>query len=235
MSSSETKRRGRAAALSAAAAAVVLALPGVAGATVASPIRAVFLKEFSKTSYQMDRGQLLVFENDDPFLIHGLGGALLVSPTPPGTTRLVRNSPYLTPGVYPFNDPLHPEMASRLTVTTAGAPPPPDVAPPRGPVKVLAAPARKVAKSGQVEIRATPSEAVDIDLNLFIGKTKVGSGSATITDAVPALLVVTLPPSTRKQVRAGTVLSLRAKLTDVTGKLTKKRATRRLGAGKKGK
>lgn len=233
MNSIGTKRRRRAGVL-AVAAILVLALPGAAGATVASPVRAVFLKEFSKPSYQMNRGQLLVFENDDPFLIHALGGALLASPALPGSSRLVRNSPYLKPGTYPFNDPFHPEMASSLSVSVTGTVPPPDVAAPDGPVKVLPAAARKVAKSGQVRVRVSPSEAVDVDLKLFIGKTKVASGSGTITDAVPGVLAVFLPPSARKQVHAGTVLSLRAKLTDVTGKLTKKRSARRLGAGKKG-
>ncbi|MFN2612426.1 MAG: hypothetical protein ABR536_03535 [Solirubrobacterales bacterium] len=217
------------------AVAVVLAVPGAAGASVASPIRAVFLKEFSKPSYQMSRGQLLVFENDDPFLIHGLGGALVAARALPGETRLVRNSPYLAPGNYPFNDPFHPEMASVLTVTAGGTPPPPDVAAPAGPVRLLATTARRVAKTGQVRVRVIPSEAVDVDLNLFVGKTKLASGSGTLTDAVPGVLAVSLPPPARKQVHPGTVLSLRAKLIDVTGKLTKKRTARRVGGGGGGK
>lgn len=212
---------------------MVLALPGAAVATVASPIRAVFLKEFSKPSYQIDRGQLLVLENDDPFLSHSLAGGLVTGPVLPGRARLVRNSPYLVPGTYPFYDPVYPEMASSLTVTADGTSPPPDIAAPFGKVRVLPAKARKVAKSGRVRVRVTPSEAVEVDLNLFIGETRVASGGGTVTDAVSGVLVVLLPERARKRLRPGTVLSLRAKLTDVTGKLTRKRTARRLGGGKR--
>lgn len=218
-----------------AGAAVVLALPVAAGAAVASPIRAVFLKEFSKPTYQMDRGQLLVLANDDPFLTHSLAGSLVTAPALPGRTRLVRNSPYLAPGVYPFHDPGYPEMASSLTVTANGTSPPPDTTPPSGKVKVVSAPAGKVAKSGKLRVRVRASEAVDVGLSLFIGKTKLASGGGAFTAASSGVLVILIPEQARKQLRSGTVVTVRAKLTDVTGKRANERATGRLGGKPKKK
>lgn len=214
---------------------MLLALPGAAGAIVASPIRAVFLKEFSKSTYQMDRGQLLVLSNDDPFLTHSLVGGLLTAPALPGRTRLVRNSPYLAPGTYPFHDPTYPEMASTLTVTANGSSPPPDTKPPTGKVKVVSAPARRVAKNGKLRVRVSSDEAVDVGLNLFIGKTKLASGGGAFTAATSGVLVLLIPQQARKSLRSGTVVSVRAKLTDVTGKRTAKRTSGRLGGKPKGK
>lgn len=235
MSSIARRRRCRLAVVLAAVAAAFPALPGAAGATVASPIRAVFLKEFSKPSYQMDRGQLLVLANDDPFLTHSLAGALVSAPALPGRTRLVRDSPYLAPGTYPFHDPSYPEMASTLKVTANGVAPPPDTEAPSGKVKVVSAPARKVAKSGKLRVRVSPSEAVDVGLSLFIGKTKLAIGGGTFTAASSGVLVILIPPPARNQLRSGTVVSVRAKLTDVTGKRTSKRVTARLGGKPKKK
>jgi hypothetical protein len=235
MGSIAIKRRRWIAALLAAGAVVALALPGAAGATVASPIRAVFLKEFSKPTYQMDRGQLLVLANDDPFLTHSLAGSLVTAPALPGRTRLVRDSPYLAPGVYPFHDPAYPEMAATLTVTANGSSPPPDTTPPSGKVKVVSAPARKVARSGKLRVRVRPSEAVDVGLNLFVGKTKLASGGGAFTAASSGVLTILIPQQARKQLRPGTVVTVRAKLTDVTGKRTSKRVTGRLGGKPKGK
>src|SRR5882757_2525539 len=134
------------------------AVPAGSSATVASPVRAVFLKEFSKSNYTMDQGQILVFENDDPFLIHGLlgSGGLLAPAVSPGQTRLVRNAPFLGPGTYFFHDPAHPEMGSSLTITSAGARLPADTVRPTAGIKVLTR-AKKAARSGKIKVRVTPS------------------------------------------------------------------------------
>ncbi len=210
-----------------------LTAPAAQAANVGAPIRAVFLKEFSKTSYSMNRGQLLFFENDDPFLVHGLGGSLIASNADPGKTRLVRNSPYLPPGTYPFCDPLHLEMVSMLTIVDSGVPPAPDVTPPSAKVKALPAPARKVAAGGAIRIRVTPSEAVDADVNLFIGKTKIATNSAAFADPIARVISLVAAPSAKKLARPGAVVTARVKLTDVTGKPASKRITFKLGAGKK--
>jgi hypothetical protein len=227
-------RRYRPGALAAAMALLVaLAAPARAAATVASPIRAVFLKEFSKSSYQMDRGQILVFENDDPFLVHGIAGSLLADPVAPGGSRLVRNSPYLSQGSYFIYDPLHPEMISNLTVLAGGTPAPPDTALPSGGVKVLPARAAKIAKRGVLSVRVSPSEPIDATLKVSIGGTKAGSVTQALPDALPRVLSVPLTPQAIKLARPGAAVSVRARLVDVTGKFAKKRAGRRLSGGKK--
>jgi hypothetical protein len=208
---------------------VLAALPASAAATVASPIRAVFLKEFSKTNYTMDQGQILVFENDDPFLIHGLvGGPLLAPAIGPNQTRLVRNAPFLGPGLYQFHDPAHPEMASSLTITKAGARLPADSARPTAGIKVLT-PAKRAAKSGKIKVRVTPSEPLDASIKAVGSSGSIGVGNRTYSDALPGVLIIFLDPASKKQARGG--VELKVKLTDAAGNRTKR--TARLGAGGK--
>ncbi len=211
-----------------------LATPAAASATVASPVRAVFLKEFSKTNYTMEQGQILVFENDDPFLPHGLlGVAGLQSPTiAPNQTRLVRNAPFLGPGTYSFHDPAHPEMGSSLTVTSAGTPLPADRVQPKAGIKVLT-PAKRAAKSGRIKVRVTPSEPVDASIKAVGPNGALGVGNRTYADAASGGLIVTLDPALRKQ--AGRGVELKIKLTDVAGNRTKRSAALKGGGRKKGR
>jgi hypothetical protein len=196
------------------------ALPAAASATVASPVRAVFLKEFSKTNYSMEQGQILVFENDDPFLSHGLTGGPLTAPAiPPGQTRLVRNAPFLGPGSIGFLDPLHPEMASSLTISSAGARLPADTVGPTAASKVLTS-AKRAAKGGKIKVRLTPSEPIDAAITAVGPSGALGVGNRTYPDALPAGLVVFLDPALRKQARGG--VALKIKLTDVAGNRTKR-------------
>jgi hypothetical protein len=208
------------------------ALPASAAATVASPVRAVFLKEFSKTNYTMDQGQILVFENDDPFLLHGLigGGALSAPTVGPGQTRLVRNAPFLGPGLYAFQDPAHPEMGSTLTITSAGARLPTDSARPTAGIKILT-PAKRAAKSGRIKVRVTPSEPLDAAIKAVGSSGPLGVGNRTYADVLPGVLIITLDPATKTQARAGAQLKI--KLTDAAGNRTKRSTS--LGAGGGGK
>jgi len=200
------------------------ALPASAQATVASPVRAVFLKEFSKTNYTMDQGQILVFENDDPFLPHGLvgSGGFLAPTISPNQARLVRYSPFLGPGTYAFHDPAHPEMASTLTVTHSGARLPGDSTRPRAGIKVLT-PAKRAAKSGRIKVRVSPSEPIDASIKAVGGNGALGVGNRTYPIAVPGVLIVALDPALRKQAGPGTRLKI--KLTDVAGNRTKRSAS----------
>jgi hypothetical protein len=208
---------------------VLAALPASAAATVASPIRAVFLKEFSKANYTMDQGQILVFENADPFLLHGLiGGALLAPTMGPNQARLVRNAPFLGPGLYQFHDPAHPEMASSLTITKAGARLPADSARPTAGIRVLT-PAKRAARSGRIKVRVTPSEPLDAAIKAVGSSGSLGVGNRTYPDALPGVLIITLDPATKQQARGG--VQLKVKLTDAAGNLTKRTAS--LGGGKK--
>jgi hypothetical protein len=209
----------------------VAALPAAAQATVASPVRAVFLKEFSKANYTMDQGQILVFENDDPFLTHGLvgSGGLLSPVISPNQTRLVRFAPFFGPGTYAFHDPAHPEMGSTLTVTHAGARLPGDTSRPTAGIKVLT-PAKRAAKSGRIKVRVSPSEPIDASIKAVGGSGALGVGNRTYPDAASGVLIVALDPDLRKQAGAGTRLKI--KLTDVAGNRTKRTAS--LGGGKKG-
>jgi hypothetical protein len=217
-------------ALLAATISLFVAIPATASATVASPVRAVFLKEYSKSNYTMDQGQILVFENDDPFLVHGLLGTagLLAPAVSPGQTRLVRNAPFLGPGTYFFHDPAHPEMGSSLTITSAGARLPPDTVRPSAGIKVLT-PAKRAARSGKIKIRVTPSEPIDAAVKAVGPGGPLGTGNLTLPDATSEVLIVTLDPTLKKQARAG--VQLKIKLTDAAGNRTKR--TAKLGAGGK--
>jgi hypothetical protein len=207
------------------------ALPASAAATVASSVRAVFLKEFSKPNYTMDQGQILVFENDDPFLLHGLiGGGGTSAPTiGPGQTRLVRNAPFLGPGVYAFHDPAHPEMGSSLTITSAGTRLPADAVRPTAGIKVLT-PAKRAARSGRIKVRVTPSEPLDASIKAVGSSGPLGIGNRTYADALPGVLIVALDPATKQQARTGAQLKI--KLTDAAGNRTKRTASLGAGAGK---
>jgi hypothetical protein len=208
------------------------ALPATAAATVASPVRAVFLKEFSKTNYTMDQGQILVFENDDPFLLHGLigGSGLSVSTIGPNQTRLVRSAPFLGPGLYQFHDPAHPEMASSLTITSAGARLPADSARPTAGIKVLT-PAKRAANSGRIKVRVTPREPLDASIKAVGSSGAIGVGNRTYADALAGVLIIALDPASKKQARGG--VELKVKLTDAAGNRTKRTAGLGGGGGKK--
>jgi hypothetical protein len=236
MSATAKTSRGRLAV--AACLACVLALaaawaPAAKAANVAGPIRAVFLKEFSRTEYFMVQGQLLIFQNSDPFLAHGIGGALLASTAAPGKDRLVRNSPYLGPGSYGFFDPLYPEMRSTLTVLP-GTPLPPDTTAPTAKFKMLKVSPRKLASTGRVRVRMTPSEAVDVDLSLRIGKKKVAATTAAFADPVTRTISMLIAESDRDRLAKADEIAVKGRITDVTGKVAKVRADRKLGK-KKGK
>jgi hypothetical protein len=226
-----TTHRTRTLALGAALA-VLTALPASAAATVASPVRAVFLKEFSKTNYTMDQGQILVFENDDPFLVHGLiGSGGLAAPTiSPAQTRLVRSAPFLGPGTYAFHDPAHPEMGSSLTITSAGARLPADSVRPTAGIKVLT-PAKRAAKSGKIKVRVTPSEPIDAAIKAVGTGGALGVGNRTYPDGLSGVLTIGLDPALKKQARAG--VQLKIKLTDAAGNRTKRSAALGGGGGKK--
>jgi hypothetical protein len=233
-----TSRRLRAL-LAAGAACAACAVPAVGAsaaraANLAPPVRAVFLKEFSRPEYTMVKGQLLIFENDDPFLQHGLGGSITALIADPGKTRLVRNSPYFSPGTYGFFDPLHPEMRATLTVT-AGTSPPPDTVPPTAKIKVLPVAPAKFAATGRVRVRVTPSEAADVDLSVVLGKKKLASSSAAYADPVSRVVLIEVPPPARKLVAAQHRVSVQGRVVDVTGKAAKLHARRNLAGGKKRK
>jgi hypothetical protein len=233
-----TSRRPRAL-LAAGVACAACAVPAMGAsaaraANLAQPVRAVFLKEFSRPDYTMARGQLLIFENEDPFLQHGLGGSLAAFVADPGKTRLVRNSPYFNPGTYAFIDSLHPEMQATLTVT-AGTSPPPDTQPPTAKIKVLPAAPAKFASTGRVRVRVTPSEAADVDLSVVLGKKKVASSSAAYADPVSRVILIEVPRPARKLVAARHRVSVQGRVVDVTGKAAKLHAKRNLAGGSRKK
>jgi hypothetical protein len=239
MTASPKSRRSRAplAACAALAAGAVMAVGASAAqaANLAPPVRAVFLKEFSRPDYTMAQGQLLIFENDDPFLQHGLGGSISAFTADPGKVRLVRDSPYLAPGPYGFLDPLHPEMQATLTVT-AGTSPPPDTTPPTARLKVLSVAPGKFAATGRVRVRVTPSEAADVDLSVVLGKKNLASSSAAYADPVSRVILLEVPPHARKLVAAQHRVSVQGRVVDVTGKAAKLHAKRNLpGGGRKAK
>ena len=203
--------------------------PSAGAANLATPIKAVFLKESSRPDYTMVAGQLLFFENTDPFLSHGISGGLTTAIADPGKDRMVRGSPYLGPGVYPFFDPLHPEMQAKLTVTP-GVAPPPDVTAPSSKFKLLHTSAKKLQSKGRLRMRLTPSEAVDTDITVKIDGEK-SSTTAAFADPVTKVIVFQLTPKQIAEAVPGARVIVKGRITDVMGQTSKLRERRTLGSG----
>ncbi len=204
--------------------ALLAALPAAASAQIALPIRAVFLKEYSKPNYVMNQGEIISYENDDPFLRHGVVGEGFFAPTSlPGGSRLVRGAPFLHAGTYAFHDSVYPEMTSTLTVTSSGAPLPPDNGKPSAKLKIVG------HSAGQIKVRVAPSEPVDVALSAFSGGARLGAAlpRAFIVPGARAAMSIVLEPGA-KGTLGGRLVEVRAKITDAAGNATKLRKTRRL-------
>lgn len=220
--------------LAALAALIALAaLPAGAIAAVAAPIRAVFLKEYSRPNYAIEQGDILVFENDDPFLDHGVFSSAFRSPTiPPASSHLVVGAPFLRPGTYSFADPAHPEMGSTLTVTTAGAPLPPDGRPPRATVKILSK-GKQIVKKNRIKLRVAPSEPLDVNVKAKAGKLVLGRASQAFPLGTPGALIIPVDPEAAARLGGSFTLEVKGQVGDVGGNTVKLRKTARLKAPKK--
>lgn len=213
----------------AAALAISATLPAAAPAQFASPIRAVFLKEYSRQNYVINQGEILAFENDDPFLFHGVAGPGFSAPViPPGSTSLVRRALYLVPGTYPIADPKNPSMTSSLTVTSSGTPAPPDSTPPATRVRIASG-GGAVSNRGKVKVRVAPSETADISLTARIGKLVLGSATKAFLLPARGSVTIAVPPHIRKRIPPRFRLSVRGTITDAAGNFRKLRASKSLG------
>jgi len=215
------------------AVALLAALPAAAAAGIAAPIRAVFLKEYSKPNYTMAQGDIVVFSNEDPFLSHGLFSTAFSAPTiPSGSTSLVAGAPFLHPGTYSFADPSHPEMTSSLTVTTGGAPLPADALPPHATAKIISS--GKQVAGGKVRVRVSPDEPVTASLKARVGKKSLGKASLALPLATRGVVTIAFDPATVGLAGRFT-LQVKGTVTDVAGHAIKLRKTARLSAPRKKK
>lgn len=216
-----------------AALALLAALPAAAAGAVAAPVRAVFLKEYSKPEYAIAQGDILVFENDDPFFTHGVFSSAFSSPVINAlTTHLVIGAPFLRAGSYAFADPAHPEMTSSLTVTNSGTPLPLDRTPPAARAKILSN-GKQVAKGGKVKLRITPDEPIDVSLKAKVGKLALGTATRTFAVPTAGVVLIFIDPTVRKQLGGRFTLEVKGRITDVAGNAIKLRKAARLSAGKK--
>jgi hypothetical protein len=212
--------------------ALLAALPAAAAGSVAAPIRAVFLKEYSKSNYTMAQGDIVVFSNEDPFLNHGVSSTPFSAATiPPGSSNLVVGAPFLHPGTYSFADPTHPEMASSLTVTPGGSPLPADAAPPHAKAKIISS-GKQVARSGKVRVRVTPDEPAAVSLKARVGNKVLGKASLALPLVTRGTVSIVFDPAVTKLAGRFT-LQVKGTVTDVAGHATSVRKSARLSAPKK--
>jgi hypothetical protein len=224
------------------AAVAVLTFPGAAAAVerISSP----FLLEYSSPSYVIDQGEIVVFENRDPFLLHGLvsdeaphGVPLFSAPVlSRGQSRLVRGAPFLSGsgGSFAFRDPAYPGMTAELVVGPGGAPLPPDLVPPSAGVKIRAPRLDKLARSGVLRVVLAPSEAVDAALVVKARGRRLGRAERTYVAAGRYGLRLKLAKRPLRR-RSSTRLRVVLQLTDAAGNLTITKATRRLTGGSRGR
>ncbi len=202
------------------------AFPAISAAQVASPVRAVFLKEYSRSNYTMNQGDVLVFENDDPFLSHGLAGGGFSSPViPPGSTSLVRRAPFLPSGTYGFGDPANPGMASSLTVASAGSPRPADAAAPRAAIRIVT---RRISRAGTIKVRARPNEISDVFLTARAGKRVLGTGSRAFLVPASRGIKIIMAPAARAKFAGRLRVEVTGAVTDIAGNRTKLRTAKTL-------
>jgi hypothetical protein len=219
-------------------AAAGLAFPGAAAAL--ERITSPFLLEYSSPSYVVDQGEIVTFENRDPFLHHGLSSDATVGSAPlfsapvlsRGQGRLVRGAPFLsgsgTP--YRFRDPAHPGMTAVLVVGPAGVPLPSDVTPPAAGVRIRSGGLGRVSRSGVLRLLLQPSEPVDATVVAKLGGRRLGRAERTYVAPGRYGLRLTIATG-RLRGRASAKLRVVVGLADVAGNLATARAARRLSGG----
>jgi hypothetical protein len=166
-----------------------LGLAAPSGAVGFERIKSPFLLEYSSPAYVIDQGEIVTFENTDPFLRHGVASDLTVGGKRAfeaavigrGQARLVRGAPFLPHATdpYVFRDPAHPGMTANLFVTSAGAPLPPDVVAPFGKVKIRSGGVGGLMRSGKLRLVIGTSEATDVILKATIGRAVLGRSERT--------------------------------------------------------
>ena len=217
-------------------AAAALAFPGTAAAL--ERITSPFLLEYSSPTYVVDQGELVVFENRDPFLVHGLssdatvaGGPLFSAPVlPRGQVRLVRGVSFLQGSgtAFRFRDPAHPGMTAELVIGPAGVPLPPDAIPPAAGVRIRSGGLGRVSRTGVLRLLLRPSEPVDATVVAKLGGRRLGRTERTYV--APGRYGLRLRIGTgRLRGRTSAKLRVVVGLSDVAGNLATARAARRLG------
>lgn len=200
-------------------------------------INAAFLAEYGAEDYVIDQGEIVTFTNRDRFLAHGLAsdaGTLFGAPVlRRGQTRLVRGAPFLSAGgPYPFHCPIHAGMTSRLHVTPAGAPLPPDAIRPGAKLKLRPGGLRRLLAKRRVRVVVIAGEALDAVVKASAGG--VALGRVERTYVAPGRRAVTLSFSAAaaaavRRAPAPVKLSVRAALSDAAGNRGGARARRVLG------
>jgi hypothetical protein len=220
------------------AAAAVLA--PTAPAAAVERIDGAFLSEYSSTNYVIDQGELVMFGNRDKFLSHGLqsdaAGLFSASVIAKGQTRLLRGAPYLTAGAYTFHCPIHPPMTSRLTVTAAGSPLPPDATRPGAAVKIKTGALGKLVRRKRLKLAVTVSEAADVSIAAGAAGVSIGRAERTYVAAAGRTINLTLGGAAARSIaaraaRKGQVaIRVKVTLTDAAGNAAVVKRARRLGA-----
>jgi hypothetical protein len=224
---------------------VAIAALGFPGAAFAvERIRSPFLLEYSAPDYFVDQGEIVTFENTDPFLTHGLasdysfgGRSAFDAPIlSKGQTRLVRGAPFLSSAgsPYTFRDPAHPGMTSTLVVSTAGAPLPLDAVAPVAQVKVRSRGVGGIARTGRLRLAVRVSEAADVVAKARVGRALL-RGERTFV--APSRRVMALELASRGRLPAsGARARVTVKLSDVAGNPGTVTVSRRLsGEAPRGK
>jgi hypothetical protein len=223
-----------------------LGLAAPSGAAGFERIRSPFLLEFSSPAYVIDQGEIVVFDNTDPYLRHGVASDLAIGGRPAfeapvigrGQARLVRGAPFLpfSRNPYVFRDPAHPGMTANLFVTAAGAPLPPDAVAPFGKVKIQSGGVGGLMRSGKLRLVLRTSEAADVVLKAFVGGARLARSERTYLS--PGSRGFGLPLSSTRALpsRGPARVRVTMKLTDVAGNPGTVRASRLLaGAAPRGK
>src|SRR5262245_11140568 len=191
-----------------AAVACALVLPSSAPAQ--ATIDAVFFQEYSAPTFTIDQGELVTFQNRDPFLSHGLvsddppaGDPLFSAPViHPGETRLVRGAPFLTTGTYDFHCPVHPEMTATLEVTANGAARPPDTRDPTASVTVGTGRLAKLLAKRRVRFSVDPSEAADVAIGVRAAGVGLTTAERTYLSPGPRTLGLRFTRTTLAELRS---------------------------------
>lgn len=216
-----------------AALALIAALPASASAALATPVRAVFLQEFSKPLYTMAQGDIVTFENDDPFLSHGVAGPFSSPTTPPGGSRLVRGASFLPAGSYSFGCTVHPGMTATMTIVDTGTPLPADGTTPSAAVSFPRLSAKRLSTGGPIRVRVGPDEPVDAEARIFVGRKLIGTGAVALPTGARGTILVTPTEGGAKLLaarlrRGGLSLKARIRVTDVAGNAFKENKSRRV-------
>ncbi len=124
-----------------------------------------------------------------------------------------------------------------MEIVPGGTPLPADAAPPSAGVSIPRASAKRLAAGSPIRVRVSPSEPVDAEAKVFVGRKLIGTQALALPTGAGGTIAVTPSEAGAKRLaarlrRGSLTLTARTTITDVAGNATRTTKNRRVSAAK---